>query len=126
MLKASELILLTNNNQTLWVRRAESTSSGRYTCQAENSLGKVSRNFIVKVTGFIIKKFKKNFLGPPEIDLSPTGLSMEEINLLVGEHSILQCRVINQNMDANKIHIKWLINGKSVEGQNISSSIKVN
>lgn len=51
---------------------------------------------------------------------------MEEINLLVGEHSILQCRVINQNMDANKIHIKWLINGKSVESQNISSSIKVN
>lgn len=43
--------MLTNSSQTLWVTRANHTNDGRYQCHAENDLGNVSRNFIVKITG---------------------------------------------------------------------------
>uniref|UniRef100_A0A915CRF4 Ig-like domain-containing protein n=1 Tax=Ditylenchus dipsaci TaxID=166011 RepID=A0A915CRF4_9BILA len=114
-LKLSDFVVLTNNNQTVWVRRANNTNAGRYHCDAENSVGSASRSYIVRVTG------------PPILDLSPSGNAVEELNLLVGDHSVLKCQVLSSGgSDPNQLITKWIIDGSPVEklGE-ISSSVSL-
>lgn len=117
LLETNNLILFTNNDQTVLIRHADSTTNGRYTCQAKNSLGEVTRNFIVKVTG------------PPILDLSPSGKALEELSLMAGDHVVLACRVLNQNVEGESaINTEWMINGRSISnetGNSISPSVKV-
>jgi hypothetical protein len=50
----TELLIIGNNDQTLWVRRAVENDEGRYRCLAENEIGSVTKNFIVKITGKLV------------------------------------------------------------------------
>ncbi|KAI1722962.1 immunoglobulin i-set domain-containing protein [Ditylenchus destructor] len=111
-LSLSDFVVLTNSSQTVWVRRANHTNDGRYQCHAENVLGNVSRNFIVKITG------------PPMLDLGPNGQPVEDLNLLVGDHSVLKCQALNSGGSTPiELTTSWLIDGRPVQEGQISPSI---
>lgn len=93
--------VVTNANQSLWLDKSNSIHDGRYTCQAENAVGAVQRSFVVKVEQ------------PPLLE----GASVEEVQLLTGDHAVLQCRLRGGSgtTSAESIRMRWEANGHALE-----------
>ena len=83
---------------------------------AENLVGEAQRSFVVRI------------LGPPVIDLGPSGSDREPIQLAVGGNAVLQCWVFSASSLSNKainttddpaaaaavVHISWSVDGRPV------------
>uniref|UniRef100_A0A914PAM5 Ig-like domain-containing protein n=1 Tax=Panagrolaimus davidi TaxID=227884 RepID=A0A914PAM5_9BILA len=72
--------ILTNDNQTLYVRNAQEKNGGSYTCQTENEVGQTSRKYLI------------NLAAPPVFDQG-----RETMDVNVGSHLTL--------IDQNKVII---------------------
>lgn len=97
--------ILTNDNQTLYVQKAEDHHGGSYTCQTNNEVGSTSRKYLI------------NLAAPPVFDQG-----RETLDVNVGSHVALTCRT---NAGTGKINKSWLFNGRSAADGNFSQTVTV-
>uniref|UniRef100_A0A7E4UTJ6 Immunoglobulin I-set domain protein n=1 Tax=Panagrellus redivivus TaxID=6233 RepID=A0A7E4UTJ6_PANRE len=96
---------LSNKNQTLFVKKADESHGGAYTCKAENQVGQTSRKYLVNLAAI------------------PTfAASKETVNVHIGNHVTLNCKT---NGGTGRISTTWLLNGRTAKQGNNSQTVHV-
>ncbi|KJH48748.1 immunoglobulin I-set domain protein [Dictyocaulus viviparus] len=96
---------LINQKETVVITNIDGQNSGKYTCQAINKAGNVTKDFVIRLTG------------PPVIDDG-----FDQLEVIVGEATGLTCRVAS---GIKNVTTSWIINGQPVTNGAFGSSVKV-
>ncbi|KAE9555394.1 hypothetical protein FO519_001406 [Halicephalobus sp. NKZ332] len=104
-LDPDESVIFTNENQTLYVKKAGDEHGGSYTCVAKNEVGSTSRKYLI------------NLAAPPVFE---QGTETRDVN--VGDHVALTCRV---SSGTGNIRMSWKVNNRPAVDGNYSQTVYI-